>query len=130
MIPAPKNHKFNHIVFIVMSDRLKEEVNAIDKFVSQIFKPDLVHIENMDHSLGYKITFYFDDISDKYIKNPQARDIKGHKSEMFRREIRTAVYDFMGIKTLGLQPPDYFAPSEFHPINIIVTYTNHDRKDP
>lgn len=113
-----------------MSDRLKQEVNAIDKFVSHIYKPDLVHIENMDRDFGYKITFYFDEISDKYIKNPKAESIKGHKSEMLRREIRRAVYDFMGIKTLGLQPPDYFAPSEFHPINIIVTYTNYDRRDP
>jgi hypothetical protein len=110
-----------------MSDVVKNQVSAIDKFVSQIFKPDLIHIEKDSKIDLYKIIFYFDEISDKYIKNPQSKDIKGHKSEMLRREIRRVVNDFMGIKTLGTQPPDYFAPSEFHPINIIVTYTSLDK---
>lgn len=56
-----------------MSERLEQELSAIDKFVSHMYKPDLIHIENMDHNFGYKITFYFDDISDKYIRNPRVR---------------------------------------------------------
>lgn len=106
-----------------MVGSLENQVDAIIKFVTYKFNPALVHIEK-DDALGiHKIIFYFDDIDDKYIQNHQAYDKKAHKSEMLRREIRKYVRDYFGIKTLGTQPPDYFAPSEFHPINIIVTYT-------
>jgi len=109
---------------------IENQVKAIDKFVTKMYKPDLVHIEEMDKSQGYKVIFYFDEIGDKYILNPRAHNMRAHKTEVLRKEIVRFVNDFLGIKTLGFQPPDYFAPSEFHPINIIVTYTDNDRKDP
>ena len=38
---------------------LENQVKAIDKFITKMYKPDLVHIEEMDNSQGYKIIFYF-----------------------------------------------------------------------
>lgn len=111
------------IVFMNMVGNIENQVNAIIKFVTYKFNPALVHVEREDALGLHKIIFYFDDIDDSYIKYFQAYDIKSHKSEMMRREIRKYVQNYLGIKTLGTQPPDYFAPSEFHPINIIVTYT-------
>jgi len=120
------NLNYENIVFIDMD--LKKQVDAIDKFVTSLYKPDLIHIEevsdNKGNIYGYKIIFYFDKISDEYILNPRAHDIKGHKSEILRREIRERVQDYFDIKTSGVQPPDFFAPWELHPINIIVTHTN------
>ena len=104
---------------------LNNQLKSIEKFVEFMYEPDLVHIEEMNH--GYQIIFYFDEISDYYIKNHQAYNIKEHKTEVLRREIRRYVNDTLGIKTRGTQPPDFFAPSEFHPINIIVVYTDQNR---
>lgn len=107
-----------------MNQDLENEVKSIDKFISKLFKPAFIHIEKKETPLRYTIIFYFDHIDDKYIRNPNSNDIKSHKSEILTREIRKYVYDFLGIQTSGFQPPDFFAPSEFHPISIFVVDTN------
>lgn len=99
-------------------DNLKKDVDSIVKFVSSIYKPENVWVKN-DIPRRYSIIFYFDKIDDKYIKNPQSNDIPAHKENMLTREIRTDIQNFFGIKTRGLQPPDFYAPSEdMHPIAI------------
>lgn len=101
---------------------IEEEINSIVKFVEEMYSPSLVHVDNNGNE-KYSIIFYFDDIDDKYVVNPQHRDQRLHKANMFKREIRDQIYNFFGIKTTGTQPPDYYSPEENHPITIVVTYT-------
>jgi len=115
------NRNYNNIVFIEMT--VEEEVNSIVKFVEVLYKPAVVHVE--DNGRGkYNIIFYFDDIDDKYITNPLHPNQELHKANMFKREIRTRIYEFFGIKTTGLSLADHFSPMEYHPITIVVSHTS------
>ena len=104
----------------MMDSESKNEVNSIVKFVTAMFHPDDVWVKPYDDPERYSIIFYFKDIDDKYITNPHHRDPKELKSNMFNREIRTYIHNFLGIKTSGSQPPDFYSPSEKHPITIYV----------
>jgi hypothetical protein len=102
---------------------VEQEVNRIVKFVKELYSPYDVYVQGS--KMGkYSIIFYFEEIDDRYIVNPQHKDQKQHKANMFKREIRDQIYNFFGIKTTGLQPNDYFSPHEEHPITIVVTYVN------
>ena len=100
-----------------MDAKLKKDVDSIVKFVSSIYKPESVWVKD-DKPGRYSIIFYFDDIDDRYIRNPESRDITAHKENMLTREIRTDIQNFFGIKTKGLQPPDFYSPEENYPISI------------
>jgi hypothetical protein len=101
---------------------IEEEVNSIVRYVKEMYSPYDVWVQGGGLN-KYTIVFYFDDIDDKYIVNPLHGDQKQHKANMFKREIRSQIYNFFGIKTTGTQPPDYYSPEENHPITIVVTYT-------
>ena len=110
-----------------MDNELKNEVSSIVKFVDAMFHPDDVWVKPYDDPERYSIIFYFKDIDEKYMTNPQHRDPKELKAHMFNREIRKYINDFLGIKTSGLQPPNFFSPTETHPITI---YTKLINKNP
>lgn len=107
-----------------MTTELKNEVDSIVKFISKLFNPADVWVISYSDPDRYSITFYFDDIDDRYIRNPDSRSIKTHKENMLNREIRTYVERYLGIKTSGLQPPDFFSPEEKHPISVYVMHTS------
>ena len=102
---------------------LENQVNSIVKFIGAKYKPEDVWVKTYDDPERYSIIFYFDKIDDKYILNRQARDIKAHKEDILTREIRTYIENYLGIKTQGLQPPDFFAPAKDFPISIYVRHT-------
>ena len=104
----------------MMDSELKNEVNSIVKFVTAMFHPDDVYVKPYDDPERYSIIFLFKDIDDKYITNPLHGNQKEHKANMFNRKIRKYINDFLGIKTSGVQPPDFYSPSEEHPITIYV----------
>ena len=106
-----------------MGKELENQVDSIVKFIGSIYGPVDVWIKNYDDPERYSIIFYFDNIDDKYISNRQARDIKAHKENILTREIRTYIENYLGIKTQGLQSPDFFAPAEAFPISIYVRHT-------
>lgn len=103
---------------------LEQEIKAIVKFVENLYSPSDVWVKPWDKEPGrYSIIFYFDDIDEKYLTNPQHKDPKELKAARLKREIRDYIYKFLRIRTSGLQPPDYFSPEEEYPIGITVTYT-------
>ena len=106
-----------------MRNDLENDVNAIVRFIGGLYKPKDVWVKPYDAPERYSIIFYFDDIDDKYILNRQNRDIKAHKENMLTREIRTYIENYLGIKTQGLQPPDFFAQAVSFPISIYVRHT-------
>ena len=101
-------------------ENLKQKVDAIVKFVDKIYSPKKIQLEQYVHPDRYLIIFYFDEIDDMYIRNPQARDITEHKESMLNRKIRTNILKYLSIKTTGLQPPDFYSPSEYYPITTVV----------
>ena len=107
-----------------MNNDLENDVNAIVRFIGELYKPEDVWVKNYDDPERYSIMFYFDKIDDKYIKNPQSGNIRAHKENMLCREIRTYIQNFLGIKTSGLQAPEFYSPMEQHPITIYVRYTS------
>jgi hypothetical protein len=107
-----------------MTTELKNEVDSIVKFVSKLFNPADVELRPVEDPEGCVIIFYFDDIDDRYIRNPDSRSIKTHKENMLNREIRTYIERYLGIKTSGLQPPEFFSPEEKHPISVYVMHTS------
>ena len=107
-----------------MGNDLENQVNSIVRFISEIYTPEDVWVKTYNDPERYSIIFYFDDIDDKYILNRQARDIKAHKENILTREIRTYIENYLGIKTQGLQPPDFFAQAASFPISIYVRHTS------
>lgn len=107
-----------------MGKDLENQVNSIVRFISEIYKPEDVWVKTYDDPDRYSIIFYFDKIDDKYILNRQAGDIRAHKENILTREIRTYIENYLGIKTQGLQPPDFFAPAKAFPISIYVRHTS------
>jgi len=125
-----------------MTAELKNEVDSIVKFVSKLFNPADVELRHVigEFSLtpqdlirmglatedpeGCVIIFYFDDIDDKYIKNPESSSIKNHKENILNREIRTYIDRYLGIKTSGLQPPESLSSWENYPISVYVMHTS------
>lgn len=101
---------------------VEEQVNSIVKFVEELYNPYDVYVQGSGYG-RYSIIFYFDEIDNKYITNPLHKDLKLHKANMFKREIRTQIYNFFGIETTGLPITDHFSPVEQHPITIVVTHT-------
>lgn len=106
-----------------MNNDLKTDVNSIIKFVTNVYSPDDTRVIPVTPE-HYNIIFYFNEIDDKYITNQEHGDTKVLKSKMFNREIRTYIENYLGIKTTGLQPPNFFPPMVNHPISIYVKYTN------
>lgn len=106
-----------------MGNDLENQVNSIVRFISELYKPEDVWVKDYDDPDRYSIIFYFDKIDEKYILNRQAGDIRAHKENILTREIRTYIENYLGIKTQGLQPPDFFAPAESFPISIYVRHT-------
>ena len=106
-----------------MNNELENDVNSIVRFIGELYKPEDVWVKNYDDPDRYSIIFYFDKIDEKYILNRQAGDIRAHKENILTREIRTYIENYLGIKTQGLQPPDFFAPAEAFPISIYVRHT-------
>ena len=106
-----------------MGNDLENQVNSIVRFISELYKPEDVWVKDYDDPDRYSIIFYFDKIDEKYILNRQAGDIRAHKENILTREIRTYIENYLGIKTQGLQPPDFFAPAEAFPISIYVRHT-------
>jgi len=102
---------------------LKNQVDSVVKFVTGLYSPEDYWVKEYDNPKRYSLIFYFDDIDDNYILNPDAGNIRAHKENMLRREIRKSIQDFFGIKTSGLQPPNYFSPEENYPISIFVRHT-------
>jgi len=102
---------------------LKFEVNSIVKFINRIYSPKNFRVIHYDDPERYSIIFYFDNIDDKYISNRQHGNIRDHKENMLTREIRTYIENYLGIKTQGLQPPDFFAPAKAFPISIYIRHT-------
>ena len=113
-----------------MDNNLEFDVNGIVKFVTAMFSPDDMWVkEYINPGKGrsdkrYSIVFYFSEIDEKYMTNPQHRNPEELKEAMYCREIRTYINDFLGIKTSGLQPPDFWPPAENHPISIYVRHTS------
>ena len=106
-----------------MNNDLKTDVGSIIKFVTNVYSPDDIRVTPVTPE-HYNIVFYFNEIDDKYITNPQHRDTEELKINMFNREIRTYIENYLGIKTTGLQPPDFFPPMVNHPISIYVRYAH------
>lgn len=106
-----------------MDKKLKQEVNSIVKFVTAVFKPADVWVRPYENPERYSIIFYFDEIDEKYMTNPMHRNPKELKEAMYNREIRKYINNFLGIKTSGLQPPDFWSPEEKHPISTYVIST-------
>ena len=106
-----------------MGNELKNKVDSIVKFIGRLYSPEDVWVKEYDNPNQYSIIFYFDEIDDKYISNDSAFDLKAHKENNLNREIRTYIKNFLGIKTSGLQPPNFYAPTEKHPITTYVKYT-------
>lgn len=104
---------------------VEEQVNTIVKFVKEMYSPYDVWVQGSGRH-KYSIIFYFEEIDDKYITNKDHRNKEELKANMLKREIRRYINDFFGIKTTGLQPPDFVSPEEEHPIRIVVTYTRKD----
>ena len=102
---------------------LKRQVKSIVKFVTEMYSPADVWVMPYTDPERYSIIFYFDKIDDRYITNPHVGDIREHKENVLRREIRKDIGEVFGIRTSGLQPPDFFSPEEKHPISIYVKHT-------
>lgn len=106
-----------------MDTTVENDVEAIVRFVTAMFSPVDVWVRPKREKEGaYSIIFYFWDIDEKFNTNPQHRDIKELKEKMFARHIRKYVQDFLGIKTSGLQPPDFLSTPKEYPITIVVTH--------
>lgn len=103
-----------------MGQELENDIIKIRKFIGWLYKPIDIGVVKHKNPDRYIVLFYFNEIGDEYIKNNRAWDIKAHKENMLSRDIRTDVRNYLGIKTAGLQPPDFFAPSEDHPIHIFA----------
>ena len=106
-----------------MMSEIDDKIESIIKFVNMLYHPKdvKVRVTTYEGMKEYYIIFYFDYISDKYIKNPQHHDIVAHKESMFSREIREYIEKYMGIKTSGLQyMNNYFSPTELYGISINV----------
>ena len=106
-----------------MDNNLESDVNGIVKFVTAMFSPEDMWVRHYDKPDRYSIIFYFNEIDEKYMTNPQHRNPEELKEAMYCREIRSYINDFLGIKTSGLQPPDFWPPAENHPITIYVRHT-------
>lgn len=104
-----------------MPQTKKEEVDMIVKFVRTLYSPVDVWVNKFTDE-RYAIHFYFSEIPDKFIQNPQYRDLEEHKASMLNREIRTYLKDWFGIRTAGNQPPHFFPPSVDYPIRTYVEY--------
>ena len=102
---------------------LKRQVDSIVKFVNELYSPYDYWVMRYDDPERYSIIFYFEDIDDRYITNPHVGNIREHKENVLRREIRKEIYDLLNIRTSGVQPPDFFSPEEKHPITIYVKHT-------
>lgn len=102
---------------------INDMIEGIIKFVTMIYHPKNVKVREtiFEGMKEYYIIFYFDQIPDKYILNPNHHDITTHKESILSREIREYIEKYMGIKTSGLQyMNNYFSPSEWHGISINV----------
>ena len=106
-----------------MRNDLENDVNAIVRFIGELYKPEDVWVKPYDAPERYSIIFYFDNIGDKYILNPQAGNIRDHKENILTREIRTYIENYLGIKTQGLSTSDFFPRFESFPISIYVRHT-------
>jgi len=106
-----------------LSTLLKFQTDSIVKFIDELYSPYDYQVIRYDDPERYSIVFYFDKIDDKYILNHQARDIKDHKENILKREIRTYIENYLGIKTQGLRTSDFFPPVESFPISIYVKHT-------
>ena len=101
---------------------IEQNIKIIIKFVESFYHPTKTEVlrSSIDDEEPV-IIFHFDKISDDYITNPQHRDVKSLKEQMFTRKIRANIEDYLGIKTTGLQPRNkFFSPFEHHNITIIV----------
>ncbi len=97
-------------------------IKKIVKFVETLYTPAKIMVRDIEIS-GEKeiiIGVYFDEISDKYISVPYTRQVNKNKEENMTMEIRKSIHDFLGIKTSGLQVPDFFPPIERHGITIVA----------
>lgn len=108
-----------------MSSNLDNQVRAIIKFVESVYSPGKVEVD-VD-SLGKPIIlFYFEEIDDEYMYNPFHHDPDFLKRQMFSREIRQSIENYLGIKTHGLQPNgqslQFWTDFEDHPIHILAMY--------
>ena len=101
---------------------VEDKVKQIVKFVETIYTPWKTKVVEVPISdkIQYVIGVYFKEISDEYISNRDFRSLRENKETNLTREIRTRVQDYLGIKTTGLQPPDFWAPPENHMITIVV----------
>jgi hypothetical protein len=98
------------------------KITAIAKYIKQIYKPTEISVEIKDmhdKKPEYIIFTYFDNIDDRYITNPMARDIFGNKENNLQREIRSDVEKMFSIKTSGLDL-NGFAPYKRHGLTINV----------
>jgi hypothetical protein len=109
-------------VEIKMNNKLENNVNSIIKFITAMFSPEDIRVKHYDNPDHYSITFYFNEIDDKYFTNPQHCNPEELKESMFNRELRRYIDNFLSIKTSGLQPPDFYPPDVKYPISIYVKH--------
>lgn len=109
--------------------KIQDKVGVIVKFVNLTFKPDSYSVETIKDNFNessdvVRIHFNFDEIDEKYIKNISRSDYEEYRyigqDEAFERRIRKDVLSYLGIRTYGLQPPEFDFPIYFHPIMILV----------
>lgn len=84
----------------------KFPISAILKFITQIYQPSDISHETLNMTEGEPedvIHLYFDEIDDKYMKNPQALDPIANKEKNLEFEIRLYLEKVFGKKTTGLQ---------------------------
>lgn len=97
-------------------------IDAIEKYIKMVFQPTDMFVE-LSHDTyekpEYIVFLYFNDIDDKYITNPDARDTIRNKEKNLEREIRSDVEKIFSIKTSGLDL-NGFAPYKRHGLNINV----------
>lgn len=104
-------------------DNIENDVKSIVRFVEVMYEPKKIDVFKYGSHPPYvfHIILTFNEISDKYITNPEYHNVERLKEIMLSREIKTYIQNYLGIKTDGLQPnQNFFSPEERHPIKIIV----------
>lgn len=103
---------------------MEQQIKSIIKLVTELYHPEDVKVHNSKDNDRYFITFYFDDIDDKYVySNTASLEPQSIKARVLRREIRKSIHDFFGIKTTGTQIGTHYPDYENHPITVDVSYT-------
>jgi len=79
-------------------------IQAIMKYIMSVYKPDDIQISRdyLDTMLQIRLTLFFKEIDDSYLRNPMARSTYKNKEDNLEMRIRKDLETFFSVKTTGL----------------------------